>query len=291
MSNRDVISPRDLIRDASLKLEELLSSIDFEDAQIDIIIGYPRSDIGKAELVAGLGAQRKDQFSVVKIDGFLNTNLDGRHPSRTRNDFVVYRRIHDHISFGGAHLILNAPLMQDFFLEFGECEEHLTFGSHLSKFFVRRLYDNWIQLGKPRYLVVEVGGVFADREVLTYIVPGLIVLRGVALNTRMILLSEAGYNNEGIKIRPLIGALEAARSFGLSCDLVFARLPADFPSSMDLLAMNAYAEAKIRDSLVCGGSAPTVLCVPFFKNILAYGYSEFIREFQDRVFPKPRIGS
>lgn len=263
-----------------------MSSIDFENAKIDIVLGYPRSDIGKAELVAGLGAQRRGEFSVIKIDGFLNTNLDGRHPSRTRNDFVVYRRIHEHIAFGGAHLVLNAPLMQEFFLEFGECEEHLTFATHLAKFFVRRLYDNWVQLRRPRYLVIEVGGVFTDREVLPFIVPGLVALRRIAAKTRTILLSEAGYNNEGIKIRPLVGALDAARSCGLLCDLVFARLPADFPSTMDLHAMNTYAEAKIRDSLVCGGSAPTVLCVPFFKNILAYGYSEFICEFRDTVFPE-----
>jgi CTP synthase (UTP-ammonia lyase) len=285
MRPQRTIEGRDFVRDASDVLDQSLAAADFESARIHVILGFPRSDIGKAELTARLGQLLVRDFSIIKVDGFLNTNKDGRHPSRVANDFVVYRRFHEDIAFGGHHLILNAPLMQSFFERFGECNEHLMFCPHLAKFFAIEIHNRWRALGKPSNLLIEIGGTFADAEVSAYIVPGIGILRESCPRTRSFLLTEAGFNGEGIKTRPLAMALEAARQLGMRFDVVFARLPMNFPDVDDRDHLNRYVEMKIRDSLVGGLQDPRVLCIPFFQGTGLAGYSEEIARYRGIIFP------
>lgn len=285
----DGVSAQDDVRDASEALDARLSQVDFGEAQVFVMLGHPRSDIGKAELVARLGLLVGKDFSIIKVDGFLNTNQDGRHPSRTRNDFVVYRRIHSHIEFGGSHLILNAPLMIDFFEKFGECKEHLMFSPHLAKYFVLRVFENWTALGKPSRLIIEIGGTYLDTEVSSYIVPGLAFLNRLSDRIAFFLLTEAGFNREGIKVRPVIHALTTGRARGLSFDTVFVRLPSDFPKLDNTSELNRYVERKITDSLVFGGYSPKIICVPYYNDCSLTGYTEFLSGFRDSIFPT--IGS
>lgn len=286
MTVRKSIEERDLVRDASAVLDKSLAAVDFGGANLYFILGYPRSDIGKAELTARLGKLLARDFSIIKVDGFLNTNLDGRHPSRVTNDFVVYRRFHENIPFGGAHLILNASLMQRFFERFGECEEHLMFSPHLAKFFVLEVHERWKALGKPRDLLIEIGGTFVDAEVRAYIVPGITILRGSHSRTRSFLLTEVGFNGKGIKTRPIAMALSAARSLGLEFDLVFSRLPMDFPDVGDYEELESYAQRKLRDSLVCGLHPPAVLCIPFFRGAGLDGYCGELARSRGTIFPR-----
>lgn len=286
MPVRKPIEERDLVRDASAVLDESLAAADFEGAYIHVILGFPRSDIGKAELTARLGRLLGRDFSIIKIDGFLNTNIDGRHPSRVTNDFVVYRRFHKKIAFGGPHLILNAPLMQRFFERFGEFEEHLMFCPHLAKFFVVEIHERWKALGKPRDLLIEVGGTFVDDEVRAYIVPGIGILRRSHSRTRTFLLTEVGFNGQGIKTRPISMALSAARGLGLEFDVVFSRLPMEVPESDDQSQLGLHIERKIRDSLVWGLRPPAVLCIPFFRGAGLDGYSEELAKFRGIIFPR-----
>lgn len=286
MTARKPIEERDFVRDASAALDKSLAAADFEGTYIHFILGYPRSDIGKAELTARLGELLVQDFAIIKVDGFLNTNLDGRHPSRVTNDFVVYRRFHETMPFGGHHLILNAPLMQKFFERFGECEEHLMFSPHLAKFFVLEIHERWKALGKPRDLLIEVGGTFVDDEVRAYMVPGISILRGSHSRTRSFLLTEVGFNGQGIKTRPIAMALTAARGMGLEFNVVFARLPMDFPAVHDQEELANYAERKLRDALVCGLHPPAVLCIPFFRGAGLDGYSEELATSHGIIFPR-----
>ncbi len=279
------IEGRDFVRDASDILDQLLAAVDFEGARIHVILGYPRSDIGKAELTARLGQLLVRDFSIIKVDGFLNTNKDGRHPSRVANDFVVYRRFHEDIAFGGPHLILNAPLMQSFLERFGECSEHLMFCPHMAKFFAIEIHNRWRALGKPSNLLIEIGGTFADAEVSAYIVPGIGILRESCPRTRSFLLTEAGFNEEGIKTRPIVMALAAARQLGMRFEIVFARLPMNFPDVDDRDHLNHYVKLKIRDSLVCGLRPPGVLCIPYFQRAGLAGYSEELDRSRGIIFP------
>lgn len=276
------------MQDASRLLDARLNEMHFGQARIHVVLGYPRSDIGKAELVARLGLLLDRHFSIIKVDGFLNTNRHGQHPSRIRNDFVVYRKFHDHIDFGGPHLILSAPLMTEFFQTYGECKEHLMFRPHLAKYFVHRIYVNWVTLGRPDDLIVEIGGTFTDPEVSVFSVPGVRVLHERHPNVRLLLLTEAGYNGESIKARPVINALERAQGLGLPVDVVFARLPAEFPLQRDLVEAATYLLRKICDSLVIAGPAPKVLCIPFYFDKDLTGYSDLLASGKDSIFPPTR---
>lgn len=288
MSMPPAVAEHDGTRDASHLLDVRLNEMHFGQARIHVVLGYPRSDIGKAELVARLGLLLERKFSIIKVDGFLNTNRHGQHPSRVRNDFVIYRKFHDHIEFGGSHLILSAILMTEFFETYGECKEHLMFRPHLAQFFAHRIYLNWIALGRPNDLIVEVGGTLTDPEVSAFSVPGLRLLQQKHPNVKFFLLTEAGYSGESIKAKPAINALERAQGCGLQIDLVFARLPAEFPSQIDLIEAARHIQQKICDAMVLAGRAPRVICIPFFPGKDLTGYSELLASRKELIFPPKR---
>jgi len=57
------ISAQDNVRDASDILDASLNQVNFDGSHIYVVMGYPRSDIGKAELVARLGLLLEQEFS------------------------------------------------------------------------------------------------------------------------------------------------------------------------------------------------------------------------------------
>jgi CTP synthase (UTP-ammonia lyase) len=271
--------------DASRLLDLEVSCIDFEHAKIHVLVGYPQSDIGKAHLIARLGFLLGHEFSILKFDGFLNTNLDGRYPSRTDHDFVVYRKFHEHIGFGGFNQILGGPFLIEFLTRFGESKEHLMFRPHVAKFFARRVFDNWIHLGKPQNLLVEIGGTFLDYEVNAYVVPAIRLLQGRHEYLRTLVLTEAGYNGQVLKTRPVVSGLEMGQRCGLVFDLAFVRMPANFPPMDDYAAVNAYIERKIDNALVWGRPRPKIICIPFYRDSELHGYLEYLSTFREVIFP------
>jgi CTP synthase (UTP-ammonia lyase) len=271
--------------DASEVLDGLVRAIDFAGARIHVLFGYHQSDIGKAELLARLGVLLGGgpDIGIIKVDGFLNTNHHGRHPSRTRNDFVVYRRFHDHIPFGGPNLILSGPLLIEFLEQFGESQEHLMFRPHVAKFFARRLFENWRLQGSPPSLLIEIGGNLLDLEVQAYIVPAIRLLKEIYQGTRLMLLAEAGYNREVIKTRPIINALETGRQLALAFEVVFARMHPEFAPTEDYRAVGAYVRAKISQALL-SIAPPSVICVPYYADSSLTGYTEHLASFTDVIF-------
>jgi CTP synthase (UTP-ammonia lyase) len=271
--------------DASEILDGLVEAIDFAGARVYVLFGYHQSDIGKAELIARLGLLLGGgpDVGIIKVDGFLNTNFHGQHPSRTRNDFVVYRRFHDHIPFGGPNLILSGPLLSEFLDKFGESREHLMFRPHVAKFFARRLFENWRLQGSPPSLLIEIGGNLLDLEVQAYIVPAIRLLSEIYSDTRLMLLAEAGYNREVLKTRPIINALEAGRQLALTFDVVFARMHPEFPPAEDYRAINAHIRAKISHALL-SLAPPSVVCVPHYADHSLTGYTEHLTLFKEDIF-------
>jgi hypothetical protein len=267
-------------------LNNEVNAIDFEDARIHVLFGHHHSDIGKANLIARLGVLLEADFSILKFDGFLNTNGDGRYPSRTHHDFVIYRKFHSHIEFGGAHLLLGGPFLLDFLNRYGESREHLSFRPHVAKYFAIRMFTNWLELGRPKDLLVEVGGTFADLEVEAYVNPAIRLLQARHAATRLFLLAEAGFNREYIKTRGIVSGLSAGLAAGLNFDLLFVRLPMDLPATQDCEAVARYIERKIERSLVYGGASPSVLCIPFYRDEDLTGYTEYLLARRAQVFDR-----
>jgi len=180
--------------------------------------------------------------------------------------------------------------MISFFERFGECREHLMFVPHLAKFFALQLFENWKALGKPRRLIIEIGGTYQDNEVSAYIVQGLKIIMRLSDKMNFFLLTEAGFNREGIKVKPVIHSLVAGRTRGLLFDTVFARLPAEFPRNYDGFELARYIERKICDSMVYDGRAPNIICVPYFEDVGLEGYTEYLRGVARVIFP-PDFGA
>jgi hypothetical protein len=271
--------------DASDALDVLIRAIDFAAARVYVLFGYHQSDIGKAELIARLGVLLGGgaDLGIIKVDGFLNTNYDGSHPSRTRNDFVVYRRFHKHIPFGGPNLILSGPLLLEFLERFGESREHIMFRPHVAKLFVRRLFENWQLQGSPSNLLIEIGGNLLDVEVQAYMVPAIRLLREMCRGVQLMLLAEAGYNREVVKTRPIINALECGRQLGLVFDTVFARMHPGVPSIADYVKINEYVHGKISGALV-SSATPAIICVPYYTDPQLAGYTEHLALFRHAIF-------
>lgn len=273
-------------KDASYIIDKEFNSINFENSKIHVVFGYNRSDIGKAELVARLGILLENDFSILKFDGFLNTNSDGRYPSRTGHDFVIYKKYHDHIEYGGYNLILNGPFIIEFLNRFGESKEHLMFRPHVAKFFARRIFENWINLGKPKDLIIEIGGTILDDAVIAYVIPGIKLLKEFHQNIRLFLLTDASYNRIHIKAKPVLNALELGQRQGLIFNIIFVRLPSDYPISFDLKETCQYIEQKIADSVIYNGKFNKVICIPYYSDAGLIGYTEYLINFNHDIFPR-----
>jgi len=272
-------------KDASYILDIEFNSINFEGAKIYFVFGYNRSDIGKAELVARLGLLLSNEFSIIKFDGFLNTNIDGRYPSRVGHDFVIYRKFHKHINYGGSNLILNGPFIIEFLTRFGESKEHLMYRPHVAKSFAYRIFQNWKNLGCPKNLIVEIGGTISDDAVIAYVVPGIRLLLGHGSFIKLFLLTEASYNRIHVKAKPILNALELGLSQGLLFDIIFVRLPSDYPNSSDLKETCQYIEQKISDSIVYSGKFNKVICIPYFIDAELNGFTEYLTNYITDIFP------
>lgn len=275
----------DSVNDVSTILNERLAAIDFQDASLHLLLGYHQSDIGKAHLIARLARllAANSTVSILKFDGFLNTNQHGQHPSRTRNDFVVYRQFLEHIAFGGAHLILSGPLLAEFLNEFGESQEHLMFCPHVAKYFARRIFDNWRRLAEPKHLFFEIGGNVLDDEVQIYVLPAIRILRARVKRFHVMLLAEAGFNREVVKVRPIINALASARRSGFAIDTLFVRLPATVPASSDYRVLGLHIKDRIEQSLV-SSNVPEVVCIPYYEDEALSGYTDYLAGYIDTIF-------
>ncbi len=256
-------------------LDEALARMQFGDTRITFVIGYPRSDIGKGNLVARLALLPDGSASIIKFDPILNTNVALNHPSPF-DDFGVYRKFHPHIEMGGFNQILGGEILFDFIKEYGGSYDHLGFCPQVAKFFALRIFKNWEAIGRPEFLFVEIGGVITDAEVAIYALPGMRVLRRYHPHSTVVLLSELGHNTQYFKTKSVQNGIREALRCGIECDAIFARLPAsELP--LDSALIEKYVARKISNSLVYGGHVPELVLVPHYPDEGMYGYAEYLQ--------------
>ncbi len=167
-----------------------------KDVEYYFVLGYPRSDIGKGTLVAQLLANVKDS-DAIKYDGLLNTNENGRHTAVGHDDFGVYEKFNEGKRWGREHYLLGGELYRDFINSYGE-NENLQINPHMSLYVEYVIHKMWNDIGKPKKLFIEVGGLISDPEVDPIITPIIQRLTSEGL-AKVILLTESSYNGEYIK--------------------------------------------------------------------------------------------
>jgi hypothetical protein len=99
-----------------------------------VVFGYPRSDIGKGTLVSHLLPLLEDS-NVIKFDGLLNTDLDGRFTDRGHDDFGLYVAQQPDLQISKLNHLMSGNLFRDFIAQYAETNERLTFMPHLELFF------------------------------------------------------------------------------------------------------------------------------------------------------------
>lgn len=238
-----------------------------EDVNYYFILGYPRSDIGKGTLVAQLLATTKDS-DVIKFDGLLNTNANGRHTAVGHDDFGVYERFNQGKRWGREHYLLGGELYRDFIHDYGEYE-NLQINPHMSLFVEYSIHKMWNDIGRPKTLFIEVGGLITDPEVDPIFTPMIQRLTAEKL-AKVILLSESGFNGEYIKTKTVQACVNTFLERRIEPYLLFARDVKDM-NNFDLskrLDAERIISNKIKDSF--NYNLPLVITVPFFDDLDEY---------------------
>ena len=213
--------PRDIL---DVLDEQVRSTALPSDARILTVVGYPRSDIGKGTLVSHL-LTMLDDSNVVKFDGLLNTSIDGRFTASDHDDFGLYTAQNPSIEITEENHLLGGTLLRDFIDEFGETNERLTLIPHLQQFFRAQLQRRWWALGRPDYLVLEMGGTPDDAEA-EYALAAIRDLKAeLGAQCQILLLTELGHNSLFVKSKVTQRGVGELVSRGLVPDVIMAREP------------------------------------------------------------------
>lgn len=247
----------------------------FEDANIFFVFSYPRSDMGKGTLVAHLLHILEDS-NAIKFDGLLNTNKSGRHTARGNDDLGLYEKYNPHRRFGDKNYILGGSFYKDFIEKYGEYE-NLTIRPHVAKHFIATIHEMWINLGKPRNLMIEIGGLITDFEVDPYVTPAVRELKGrLGKRCKVILLGEIGYNNEYVKTKGIQEAASVLLQRMIKPDIIVVREPAEMGEvsltqriDIERTVANKFAENS-------GVRFDVILSVPFYPQQRIDDYGEFL---------------
>lgn len=237
------------------------------------VTSFPRSDMGKGTLVAQLLATIPDA-DAIKFDGLLNTNRNGRHTARGHDDFGIYEQFNPNRQWGPEHYLLGGELYREFIDTFGE-NENLQINPHLSMYVEYRIHKMWCDIGKPKNLIIEIGGVLSDPEVEPIFAPIIQRLTGQGL-ARTILLAETGYNGEHIKTKSLQDGVKELRKHHITPWLIVARETIDTAGAS--LTERFEFERVISDKLHAAFNIRflRVISVPFFRNLNEY--TSYVRE-------------
>ena len=235
------------------------------DVQLYIVTSFPRSDMGKGTLVAHMLHMLPDS-GALKFDGLLNTNANGRHTARGHDDFGIYEKYNPTKHFGDEHYILGGYLYQDFITAYGEYE-NLTFRPYMVKHFMATIQEKWQAIGRPKNLIIELGGTLTDFEVEPYVAPAIRELKELyKARCQVILLTESGYNNEYIKTKTIQDSVSAFVERRILPDILIAREPSEVRTAST--EERVEFERTIRSKLyeVFGIAFQKIVSVPFYKQ-------------------------
>lgn len=256
--------PKDVLR----QLETLITQTEFSnDTNIYVIIGSPYSDIGKGTIAAHL-IRVLPNSNIIKFDGMLNSNLDNRYTARDHDDFTTYTKYNPSLTPMPANHIIAGDLLSTFVQRFGETTEVLTFMPHVRDFFLVTLQQKWSELGKPKNLILEIGGTPEDYESQAYIMPALNKLRS-SLHSRLtiLLLAPLMHNGDFIKTQVVTRAVESLHHVGIIPNLILAREPQMNRQVGTMEHLDN--ERQMRQKLIerTGITIRNILSIPFFNDI------------------------
>lgn len=241
-----------------------------------VVFGYPRSDIGKGTMVSRLLALLEDS-NVIKFDGFLNTNLDGRLTT-DRDDFGLYMAQNPGLKVTKQNHLLGGTLLYDFIAKYGEANEHLTLIPHLERFFRLELQKRWKALGEPKNLIIEMGGSPDDAET-GYALDGIRELKAqLGAQCQILLLTELGHNNLFAKSRVAQRGVSELVSRGIVPDIIVAREPRlDHEVSVsERLDFEIQIQERIAERT--GITFNNVIAVPYFTDLKDDSYKNFLEK-------------
>lgn len=245
-------------------------------AKVLVVFGYPRSDIGKGTLVSHLLPLLEDS-NVIKFDGFLNTNVDGRLTT-DRDDFGLYMAQSPAIKVTKQNHLLGGDLLYELIAKYGEKGEHLTFIPHLERFFRLELQKRWKTLGEPKNLIIEMGGSPDDAET-NYALAGIRELKAqLGTQCQVLLLTELGHNNLFAKSRVAQRGVSELVSRGIVPDIIIAREPLlDHVVSVgERLEFEIQIQERIAERT--GITFNNVIALPYFTNLKDYSYKNFLEK-------------
>ncbi|HET8670686.1 MAG TPA: non-canonical purine NTP pyrophosphatase [Candidatus Saccharimonadales bacterium] len=245
------------------------------DVRIFFVCSYPRSDMGKGTLVAHMLRILPDS-NAIKFDGLLNTNANGRHTAVGHDDFGIYEKYNPGKKFTDEHYILGGYLYKDFIDRYGEYE-NLTFRPYMAKHFLATIQEMWANIGKPKNLIVELGGTITDFEVDPYVSPVIREMKELyGAHCKLLLLTETSYNNEYIKTKTVQDSVDVFLKRGLTPDIIVAREPGDLHGAT--MEQHIEHERTIRTKLqeTFGLAFPKIISVPFYTQDKIDKYGLFL---------------
>jgi inosine/xanthosine triphosphate pyrophosphatase family protein len=242
-----------------------------------VVFGYPRSDIGKGTLVSHLLPLLEDS-NVIKFDGLLNTDLDGRFTDRGHDDFGLYVAQQPDLQISKLNHLMSGNLFRDFIVQYAETNERLTFMPHLELFFRLELQRRWKALGEPRNLILEMGGSPDDAET-SYAVAAIRDLKAqLGTQCQILLLTELGHNNVFAKSRVAQRGVSELASRGVVPDIILTREPYfDHDVSVsERLDFEIQIQERVAERT--GIVFNNIISMPYFKNIEDGSYTNFLQK-------------
>jgi XTP/dITP diphosphohydrolase len=241
-----------------------------------VVFGYPRSDIGKGTLVSRLLPLLEDS-NVIKFDGLLNTDLDGRFTARDHDDFGLYVAQRPEMEVTKLNHLMGGNLFRDFIAQYGETNERLTFIPHLERFFRLELQRRWKALGEPKNLIIEMGGSPDDAET-SYAIAGIRELKNqLGPQCQILLLTELGHNNLFPKSRTAQRGVSELVSRGIVPDIIVTREPyLDRKVSVsERLDFEIQMQERIAERT--GIIFNNIISLPYFTDFNDGVYTEFLK--------------
>jgi inosine/xanthosine triphosphate pyrophosphatase family protein len=242
-----------------------------------VVFGYPRSDIGKGSLVARLLPLLEDS-NVIKFDGILNTDLDGRFTDRDHDDFGLYTSQQPDLQITQLNHLMSGNLFRDFITQYAETNERLTFIPHLERFFRLELQKRWKALGEPKNLILEMGGSPDDTET-SYAVSAVRELKAqLGAQCQVLLLTELGHNNIFAKSRVAQRGVGELVSRGIVPDIILTREPhLDHDVSVsERLDFEMQIQERIAERT--GIVFNNIISMPYFKDLQDGSYTDFLKK-------------
>lgn len=246
-------------------------------ARLVVVFGYPRSDIGKGTLISHL-LPLLENSNVIKFDGMLNTDINGRFMTPGYDDFGLYSAQNPKIRITKQNHLLGGTLLHDFITQYAESREHLTFIPHLERFFRLELQKRWKALGEPQHLVIEMGGIPDDPET-NYALSAIRELKTqLGVQCQIILLTELGHNNLFAKSKVAQRGVGELVSRGIIPNIIIAREPHLEHDVSVSERLNFEIQIQERIAERTGITFNNVISMPYFTDSRGTPYRDFVEK-------------